>query len=445
MEPEVPGLRAALDTCPSAPRYWVAYSGGLDSHVLLHLCARLRNETLGFPPIQAVHVHHGLQPQADAWSRHCERICQGLSLPYRCLHIDARPTPGESPEEAARRARYLAISQHMAAGDVLLTAQHGDDQAETLLLQLLRGAGLAGLAGMPASAPFPPGRLLRPLLQHSRSDLLAYARRNALEWIEDPSNTDVAFDRNFIRHQVMPVLQSRWPSASRSLARSARHCAEASQQLDALAEDLYRATLAHDGRTLNIPSLLALAKSEQRLVLRHWLRARGFRAPSSAVVERILNEVLPADSDRMPLVTWREGEVRRYRELLYLMPPQADFNPEVAIPWPDGQSLPLPAGLGQISLIPPRPRMGIDAGHWARGPVEVRFRQGGERCRLAGRGAMSHALRKLFQEAGIPPWLRDRAPLIYVAGELAAVADWWVAEAAAGSDFSLQWRFESHD
>ncbi|WP_045224124.1 tRNA lysidine(34) synthetase TilS [Methyloterricola oryzae] len=440
MQPNVQSLHAALGACPPPPRYWVAYSGGLDSHVLLHLCARLRADALGFPPVHAVHVHHGLQRQADDWAVHCDRVCRELSIPLLILHVDARAAPGESPEEAARNARYQAIGQHMAAGDILLTAQHGDDQAETLLLQLLRGAGLAGLAGMPVRSPFPPGALLRPLLHHSRPELLDYARAQGLNWIEDPSNADLSFDRNFIRGQILPLLQKRWPGASRALARSAGHCAEALQQLNALSDDLFHATLGSDGLSLKVPNLAVLTRADQRLVLRRWLRASGFRMPSAAVLERILEEVLPAGADKMPVVAWREGEVRRYRNHLHLLPPQGFFDSTAVLPWTAGDSLKLPGGAGELRITPARPGLGLDARRWALGPVEVRFRRGGERCRLSGRGTASHALKKLFQETAVPPWLRDRAPLVYVAGELAAVADWWVTTEAEGTDFSLTWR-----
>lgn len=439
MQPTPQGLRAALAGLAAPPRWWIAYSGGLDSHVLLHLCSRLRAEDLEFPHLQAVHVHHGLHSEADAWAEHCQRICQSLDIPLMTLHVHAAAAHGESPEEAARRARYGAISAAMATGEALLTAQHADDQAETLLLQMLRGAGLAGLAGMPAKAVFPPGFLLRPLLHHSRQDLLDYACRHRLHWIEDPSNANTAFDRNFIRHQVLPLLQSRWPSAGRSLSRSAGHCAEALQQLDSLAQDLYQVSVREDGQSLSIQRLVSLTLADQRLVLRQWLRQAGFRMPSAAVIGRILNEVLPAEADRMPVVAWREGEVRRYRDGLFLLPPATAFDGHAVLPWTGEDRLSLPQANGELQLTTPRPGRALDAAHWQKGPVEVRYRQGGERCRLAGR-AGSHSLKHLFQEAGIPPWLRERAPLVYIAGELAAVADWWVAAPSAGSDFSLRWR-----
>lgn len=436
-------FRAILSSHRRPPRYWIAFSGGVDSHVLLHLCTRLRAAEPHWPEIRAVHVHHGLRPEAEAWAGHCEKTCHQLLVPFTLLRVDARAAPGESPEEAARRARYKAIGATIGPGDVVLTAQHADDQAETLLLQLVRGAGIAGLAAMPAFAEFPPGFLLRPLLGETRSALKSYADEYGLKWIEDPSNSDTGYDRNFIRHRVLPVLQRRWPSASRALARSAGHCAEALLHLEDLSGDLYHVALNADGRTLNTPRLGAIRPADQRLVLRHWLRRQGFRMPSAAVIERILNEVLPAASDRMPCVTWREGEIRRHRDALFVLPPLPTPHASAIVTWDGASPLILPHETGELHVTPPHVGAAIDAGRWRKGPISVRFRQGGERLRLTGR-AGSHPLKKLFQEAGIPTWLRDRAPLVYVGEELAAVADWWVAEPFAATPerpaLSLFWK-----
>ena len=412
-----------------APRYWIAYSGGLDSHVLLHLCAALgaAQQALQF---RAIHVHHGLQQDADAWSKHCAQTCAELGVAYVAAKVDARAKPGESPEEAARRARYAVISQYLASGDIVLTAQHRDDQAETLLLQLMRGAGLAGLAAMPTIAPLAPGFLLRPLLGFAREDLRHYAQQNRLQWIEDPSNQDSAYDRNFLRNDIIPRLRERWPSLPKALARSAGHCAEAQQLLGDLAADLCRSALDADGASLSVASLCAFKPADQRLVLREWMRKNGLRMPSQAAIERILQEVLPAGQGKTPAVSWREGEVRRYRNGLYLLPPLPAFDASVVLDWDGRSPLALPGGNGELTATPGG-HMGIDANLWAQGNITVRYRLGGERCRLPGRSG-THELKKLFQEKGIAPWLRERAPLLFVGGELAAVAGWWVCEPFAG-------------
>jgi tRNA(Ile)-lysidine synthase len=412
----------------------------MDSHVLLHLCAALRDTGTPFE-FHAIHVHHGLQREADAWSEHCAAICQAHAIPLLNLKVDARAKPGESQEDAARTARYAAIAAHLAAGDLLLTAQHRDDQAETLLLQLLRGAGLAGLAAMPAWAPLGPGSLARPLLEHSRAELLAYAHAQKLAWIEDPSNQNERYDRNFLRRRILPVLQQRWPSCAKTLSRSARHCAEASQRLDELAQDLYQSTLRADGQSLSIAKLQAFHRADQKLVLRHWLKASGLRMASAALMDRILHEALPAAPGKNPVIAWREGEVRRYRDGLHLLAPLPAFDASLDLPWDGAAPLTLPDGNGVLSasLVD---GMGLNPLIWSTADIRIRYRQGGERCRLPRR-AGSHELKKLFQEAGIAPWLRERAPLVYLNGELAAVAGWWVCQSCAGEadarNIALAW------
>lgn len=432
--------RSLALTAPSA-RYWVAYSGGLDSHVLLHLCSRVLVADPGAGEFHAVHVHHGLHPDADTWTEHCRGVCASLCLPLRILRVDARPKRGESPEEAARKARYQALSGLIGAGDVLLTAQHQDDQAETLLLQLLRGAGLAGLAAMPACTAFGSGFLFRPLLEHARSELRAYAEEHGLSWIEDSSNIELAYDRNFIRHRVLPLLRQRWPAAGKTLSRSASHCAEAKKRLDRLAYDLYHSTLNPDGLTLSIQRLSQFDETDRRWVLRQWLSERGYRMPSKRIVGRIAGEVLAAARDKMPVVTWPEGEVRRWRNALYLLAPARPFDPQIKLDWDGKTPLILPHGNG---VLKPEPTDlgGIDRTAWEQARIRVCYRRGGETCRLPGR-AGSHELKKLFQEAGIPPWERSRLPLVYLDDRLAAVADRWVCEpfaAPAGRDATrLQW------
>ena len=425
-----------------APRYWIAYSGGMDSHVLLHLCATLRDSHAASFEFHAVHIHHGLQQAADAWTEHCAKVCRELNMPFAAIKVDASAKPGESPEEMARRARYNALREVMSDKDMVLTAQHRDDQAETLLLQLMRGAGLAGLAAMPECSPLEPGWLLRPLLNVPRSELHGYALENGLQWIEDPSNQDSAFDRNFLRREIIPKLQQRWPGLNKSLSRTAGLCAEAQQQLSDLSKDLCRSAMNADGQSLRVSVLNGFRPADQRLVLREWMRERGFRMPSQAVIERILREAIPAKVDKTPIVAWSEGEVRRYRDGLYLMVSQSFFGPATVLPW-DGQShLKLPDENGELTAKLSSGK-GLDPTVWKEGNITVRFRQGGERCRLPGRQG-THELKKLFQEAGIPPWLRERIPLIYIGGELAAIVGEWVCEPFANKHWEecvkLSWR-----
>jgi tRNA(Ile)-lysidine synthase len=422
-------LRHFLARHPASPRCWIAYSGGLDSRVLLHLCTELKGQP-GTPEFIAVHVHHGLQAAADFWAEHCRKTCLEQGIAFRLLRVDARPGPGQSPEEAARTARYSALRSLLSHGEILLTAQHRDDQAETLLLQLMRGAGLAGLSAMPESAVFGPGLLVRPLLEFSRKELQAYAEAHGLQWIEDPSNRDLSFDRNFIRHRVLPLLAERWPAAPETLSRSAKHCAEARETLAALARDLLKAALNPDRNTLSIERLNSYSEPDRRLVLREWLKAGGFRMPSARVLEQVLKEALTARSDRNPAVRWSEGAIRRYRDELYLLPPARPFDASAVIAWDGTLPLWLPDENGELAAEV-TDGIGIDPEAWRKGSITVRYRQGGEILRLLGRDG-AHELKKLFQEAGIPPWVRERVPLIYLGGRLAAVGGFWVSAEFTG-------------
>ena len=406
-----------------APAYRVAYSGGLDSHVLLHALVLVRDR-LG-AAIGAVHVNHALQADADKWEDQCRTVCRDLGVEYVSLRVDARAAMGESPEAAARDARYAALAEWLPAGECLLTAQHQDDQAETLLLQLLRGSGVTGLAAMPVLGELGRGQLLRPLLSLARRQLLAYAEVNELRWIEDPSNRDPAFDRNFLRARVFPVLQERWPAAAAALSRSAAHCAEASILLEQLGEQDLTSIRAGRKDRLSLAGLVVLPLQRQRNVLRLWIRQSTGAAPSAAVLARIQNDVLHCRRDAEPCVCWRAYEVRRYRDDLYLLKQRPEPDNSCILEWSLPQPLTLPEAGGVLNVMPGTGR-GIRASAVASG-VQVSWRRGGERCLPAGRG-QHHSLKKLFQERGIPPWERSRIPLIYINDQLAAVAGLWVCE-----------------
>lgn len=418
-------VETVLSRHPASKVYWIAYSGGLDSTVLLHLCAALRN-TGPAPLFKALHVHHGLHPQANEWVDHCAVECLTVGIELHTYRVDARPTPGQSPEEAARKARYRAIQHQIGPGDTVLLAQHQDDQAETLLLQLFRGAGLAGLAAMPEHAPLAPGYALRPLLDIPRAALRDYAARHGLVWIEDPSNQDPAFDRNFLRHTLLPAIKTHWPGISRVLSRTARHCAEAVGELNVRAAELLRAARGSANHTLYTGVLRNLPPTEQKLLLRGWLKESDYRMPSAAILDDILKQCLGAGISRNPVVRWPEGEVRRYRDQLYLLPAQPPWAAGGPVDWPECmERLMLPNGNGVLTTARV-PDGGISLARWQNATRCIRYRQGGETLRLPGR-AGHHELRKLFQEAGIPPWIRGRIPLIYLDNQLAAVGGYWLA------------------
>lgn len=419
-------LLEALQSLPRCRRYLVAYSGGLDSHVLLHALAALRAR-LGGTALEAVHVNHGLQPSAKRWSEHCMAVCKRLGIPVRVLCVDAHPAPGESPEAAARAARYRALRELMEKDDCLLTAQHQDDQAETFLLQLLRGAGPRGAAGMPRLAPFGPGWIARPLLGFPREALRRYAEAQGLQWVDDPTNFDTVYDRNFLRHEILPRLAQRWPAAARTLARAAEHQAEAFRVMESVArEDLERVRVAREG-TLSVRELQRLDDARRRGVLRLWLRERGLPIPSQANLLQVTNSVLSAAEDATPCVRWPGAEVRRYRDGLYAMTPLPPHSGATVLHWATSAPLDLPEGVGGRLVAREALGAGLRLASLQGASVTVRFRRGGEECRPAGRRG-THTLKKLLQEAGIPPWERDRIPLIYVGDRLAAVAGLWICK-----------------
>ncbi len=412
-------LLTVIAAMPLAATYWVAYSGGLDSSVLLHAMAALRERLPG--ALRAIHVHHGLQHEADAWAAHCRRSCDRLGVPLEVCELALVPRPGESLEAFARAARYQAMAGAIGAGDMLLTAHHQDDQAETVLLHLLRGSGVDGLAAMPRVMRWRRGYLARPLLDWSRQQLRGYAEQARLEWVDDPSNRETAFDRNYLRREIVPRLKTRWPATAAAFARSAGHCADARRLLRDLAEIDLSAAGGGGPDRLKVAVLERLTPARRRNLLRHWIRRQGMPVPGAAAIERILSEVAGAGCDRTPVFRWRGAEVRRFRGELYLMPPLPSApDPSLRLDWKGDAPLPLPDALGRLSLREIRGE-GIDHQIWRKGHIQVGFRQGGERGHPCGQ-AHHRTLKHLFQAWGIPPWLRDRIPLIFIDGRLAAVA-----------------------
>ena len=421
-----------------AEQFYVAYSGGLDSRVLLHLCASLSSVR---QKITAVYVHHGLQAEADDWAEHCAETAELEDVRFIKLHVDGRPEPGESGEEAARNARYRALKSLLNTGDILLTGQHREDQLETILLQLFRGAGLSGLSGMPGEAAFGKGKIVRPLLNVSKRDFEEYAQRLDLTWVEDPSNRECDYDRNYLRNCVIPLLKERWPSIDKTVFRAGVHCAEAQTRISCFAGELLRCVLDESTHTLKIDRLLILDRYDRQLVVREWFRTFGLRMPSAGLIGQILDQVVDASQGRDPKLQRTGFSVRRYRERLYLLSDVRPINPESFIAWPADQTYLQLEHNGRLQLTA-KAGPGLSAEAWAQAQVAVHYRQGGESIRLPGRDG-SHTLKKLFQEAGVPPWIRERMPLVYLDEKLASVGGEWIdAEfyrLGNGDNLSLQW------
>jgi tRNA(Ile)-lysidine synthase len=412
----------------------VAFSGGLDSTVLVHALARAIADRPHYR-MRVAHVDHQLHPDSARWSEQCARVAQSLRIEFVPLVVSVPASPDAGVEAAAREARYGVLREILKPNEVLLTAHHADDQLETMLMALMRGAGLRGLSGVPSVQIFGGGWLARPLLEFGRAELEEWARTEQLQWLEDPSNDNTGFDRNFLRHCVLPVLRERWPAAAHSATRSTAHLREAGRLLEVLAAaDLESVAV---GACLSMARLASLAPARRRNVLRHWIRQHGMRVPPTRKLATIERDLLIAREDRLPCVEWDGVQVRRHRGLLYCMRQRPPFEPADPLTWNVSQVIELPAQLGRLR-VQRDPTGGLAA---ARLPeaLQVHFRHGGEELQPAG-DAHHRKLKKLLQDARVLPWWRDRVPLIYAAERLVAVGDLWIAEefAARGGEEALR-------
>lgn len=408
-------LHGAADTAPLC----VAFSGGEDSTALLGLLAELPALK---PRLRALHIDHGLHPHSRQWARAARAGCRALGVPFGMRRLQLARARGDSLEAVARAGRYAALAGALAPGEVLLTAHHLEDQLETVLLQLLRGAGLPGLAAMPGAMPLGAGWLLRPLLELPRAQLRAWVQTRGLHCLEDPANADTAFDRNYLRHQVLPLLVSRWRGAAGAVARSARHIAAAQELLDGLAStDVARAA---DGAALSVAALRVLPPARRRNALRYWISHSGHMLPDARRLEEIAVVLLAARVGANPLVSWGSVRVQRHAGRLTLAE-QRPAAQAFEITWnPHRQSrLALPSGLGQLELAPAAHGL-IDAGALP-AQVTVRTRRGGERLRPRV-GGPSRTLKSLLQSAAISLSERQQLPLLFAADQLLAVGDLWV-------------------
>jgi tRNA(Ile)-lysidine synthase len=409
-------LLAALTSTPAAA-LCVAFSGGPDSTALIHALAQLPEaRTRG---LRALHVDHGLHADSATWAEHCRRFCDALGVPCDVLRVQLETGKGEGLEAAARRARYAAFSMALRDGEWLLLGHHRDDQVETVLLKLLRGAGPEGLGGMRALRPFARGQLWRPLLAMSRAQLHQYIDDHRLECVIDPSNADTRLARNHLRHDILPRLASHWPQAVDSIFHSAALSQAAADALRA--QWLVAMGALHDPVTdsLDAADWLALAPALREPLLDHWLHARGLSAPTRAQ-RREIERQCGARAGQVPCIRWPGVELHVWKGRLWSSPPQPIFDPDWTASW-YGEMLTLPDG-GTLSLT--------DADARLAEPLDIRLRRGGERIKPAG-DAHTRELRDLFQHALIPPWQRTACPLLFAGDELVAVADRWTTARGA--------------
>ena len=405
MNPPPPLLPDATAKAPVL----VGFSGGLDSTVLLHLLAHAPGQR--DTGLRAVHVHHGLQAAADDWAAHCQRICDEWQVPLHVVRVHVRDETGLGPEAAARHARHTAFANLLQPGEWLALAHHRDDQAETFLLRALRGSGVEGLAAMRERRAFAAGQLWRPLLHAPRAALEAHARLHQLRWIEDPSNAQDTFDRNFLRNTLMPLLAERWPDAAAMFARSATLAGEASGLLHAHDEQALHACRDAEN-TLSVAALQALPPPACARVLRLWVQQRGLPPLPGNGVACIRHDLLAAAHDQQAEFRWQQVRIVRWRDRLHAVGDLPHWPAGWQVQWDGRAPLLLPDG-GVLEL---HGAPAFDT------PLHVRQRQGGERIHLPGR-QHTHLLKHRLQASDIPPWLRPHLPLLFDAEHLLAAGD----------------------
>jgi tRNA(Ile)-lysidine synthase len=414
-----------LHSYPKHPHIWVAYSGGCDSTVLLYL---LHHYSQHHPlKVSAIYIDHQLDDNSSQWGEHCRSICHKLSIPLVIRKVDI-DGGDQGIEAAAREARYKIFESLLGPHDLLLMAHHQNDQVETLLLRLMRGSGVHGAAAIPELRALGEGWLARPLLAFTREQIMDYAHQQRLKWIEDPSNQDHRYERNFVRHQLLPLLQSRREGIHEVLARTTQHFDEAAKLLDQLAEeDLNR--IGGEGAAIDCAALIEMESGRCRNLVRYWIGKQGFQRPDTVHLNRIIDEVIGSRVDRTPLVQWKGGEIRRHKGHLYCLPLSVQSSENLVMKWQGEPELLLPHGLGILKFKQVRGAGIVFADLPVPENITISWRRGGEKIKLVGK-AHRQSLKKLFQQASIPSWDRQRIPLIYCGAELLQVVGLWISAAA---------------
>ena len=439
-------LHRVLSDLPgtSSPRkLCIALSGGVDSVVLLHALAGLRYQQPDWQ-VRAVHINHQLQKDSDLWAQQCVDWCAQLQVPCTVLTVQVIDIRKQGIEAAARTARYAALQTELQPDEILLTAHHADDQLETVLMALMRGAGLDGLAAMPRMVRFGSAWHARPLLGFTREILQVWAKQQRLSYLTDPTNAQTQFDRNYLRHEIIPRLKQRWPAAAATGARAAEHLAEAQQLMDAyVAQDCSQALTAN---ALSLDALRNWNSARRRAVIRYWLQRNEVLMPSTKVLQTLENDMFNSAEDRVPCAGWGNCVIHRYRHRLYLETFRQPEQLDDCLSWHWQAPLQLPHQLGSLCLTSADDGASLRLnGSSLPTPLTIRFRQGGERLRLPGE-SFHRELKKLMNDAGVLPWWRGRIPLLYAGNELVAVAGLWVSAefVATGTQPALQLQWSRH-
>ena len=414
-------LRECLSYIEANKSISIAYSGGIDSTVLLHAAKRVCKDS--GHTLTAIHIDHQLHADSQQWSQHCTDQCLALNIQIKTICVDVQQFSQHGVEGAARAARYQAFENALADNEVLLTAHHADDQIETILLQLFRGSGVHGLTGCAPTRVVGNAVLIRPLLEVTRQQIEFYAEQNHLQWRDDPSNDSLVHDRNYLRHQVMPLLHVRWKGLRETITRSSQWQSESAEMLDQLAK-LDASDALDAERALNVNKLTRLTNTRLKNVLRWWIREAGCLVPSADVLERVIIDAINSRRDCEACIRWQNNEIRKYREQLYLLAVRMPHDTTLNYHWDLQQTLTIPS----LNLTLTRDQMeqfGVNLNNLDQ--LSVRFRRGGEVMRPRGRGCQKE-LKTLFQEQGVKPWERDRIPLLFHNQQLIYVWGYWIGE-----------------
>jgi len=414
-------LRDCLSQIETTKTILVAFSGGLDSTVLLYAAKKLCRESKH--TLKAIHINHQIHNDSLLWSQHCESQCHVMGVEIESMTVDVKQYSQHGIEGSAREARYQAFENRLTDDDVLLTAHHADDQIETVLLQLFRGAGVHGLAACASQRRLGKAILIRPFLEVSRAQIEHYAKQQQLTWLEDPSNHSLVHDRNYLRHEIMPLLHARWHNLHDVVGRVAQWQGEAAMMLDQLADADLDAALDENNQ-LEISQIHALDYVRKKNLLRRWIRRQQKHVPNSEILARIVYEVMHSREDAQACVQWQNNEIRKFRGKLYLLTNDDQHDPSLSYEWNLNEVLNIPA----LNIILTRQVLldfGLNLTEIER--LSVRFRRGGEVMRPKGRGCQKD-LKTLFQEAGIEPWQRERIPLLFHNEQLIFVWGHWIQE-----------------
>ncbi|MBD1572306.1 tRNA lysidine(34) synthetase TilS [Vibrio sp. S17_S38] len=432
-----------LHDLPVDAHFVLALSGGVDSRVMLSLLGRFKNQYPNYR-YSAVYVHHGLSDNADHWQKQCKNYSQQADIPFYAEKVTLDLGAQVSIEQAARDARYQALSNYIDENSVLLTGQHASDQVETFLLALKRGSGPKGLSAMAELSDFYQGHLLRPFLSISQANIQEYAEHHNLDWIEDESNQDVRFDRNFIRHQITPLLRERWPQIEKTVARSAALCADQEALLQSLLYERLQGMIGPDD-SLSIKSLKQQAQPARDALIRMWLAKLGFLMPSEKQLQQLWQDVALAKADAAPEFRYGRTQVGRFDNKLYVFAVADDLS-SIVLDWNITTSLMLPDGLGQLSLVFAGKAPELEEGDLAFDlslesevqHLQVIFSPSSITAQPETR-QHSRKLKKLLQEYKVPTWQRNRIPLLMDGEYLIAALGLFVCKAYSGCTHQLVW------